>query len=1290
MKTKQPAKNNFISLFILGILIIFLQPNPILAQEIDANYITISDGMASPAVQDVMQDSYGFIWFGTTNGLQKYDGINFENYKNIPGKTNSLQNNNVWFIVEDNEHNLWIGTGTGVSKLDRIKKTFTNYDFTKIFNLPPDISAVFTIFIDSQKNIWAGSRAAELVLFDKEKDTWVRASYAIPNINGEANVNPSPNFAITEDSKGGLYTGSLAFGLLYRAKNEEKFKPVVFEESESVDFTNNKNGITALFSDQEDQLWITTIDGVFKYNPENKTVKTLQIYTDTQQRNENFINSIMQDHDDNIWIANNARGILKFEGITDQFQTIPVSGVYKMKGLGNTVIFSRITIDKSGIFWIGSFTNGVLKYDPEKKPFAHYTHDDNNEKSMSMNAVFGLLASKVHPNTVYVGTMGKGLNIFDEEEQAFKEIPYKAVNDFYGGAVRSIGENADGTLYLGTWGDGLIQLDKNYKETARFIYDPNSEKSISDNSIRVLKRDAKNNFWVGTNNGLNYFNTKTNTFKRLGSLSNKAYPKELVQTIENWSKSEKAIATILEVTDNQNLKQAFEITKSGVYLIASVGEGDVGSIADFGFLQNSAKDTLWISNQFEKTNYAGGANKNRIEIERLELKPGKYELNYHSDDSHSFGVWNELQPDKTSLYGVVLIDLTDSTDNTKVESLLKENTDDLALSASSILSLELTDSDLWVGTDVGGLNRIDLQNNTISTYRADANSENSLSSDAIFGLAMDQKGMLWLATNAGLNKLDPKTGTITRYGETDGLPTNLLESVVINKNNELWVSTQNGLSQMVTNEALGKITFINYNSEDGLGGNIFISQVATVTPEGRFYFGGGHGLNSVSKITANDVPPNLVLSNLLISNQSVYDMGDASPIKKDLMETEEVSLAFNQNNLSFEFAALHFANPKKNQYAHMLKGYDKDWVYDNRNYASYTNLDPGTYEFLIRASNAYGVWNETGKTIKITITPPWYKTWWAYTLYALVFGLFIFVFNRIMRRRVILREREKSREKDLAQAKEIEKAYTELKATQSQLIQSEKMASLGELTAGIAHEIQNPLNFVNNFSEVNTELLLEMKQEIDKGDFDEVKAIADDVIQNQQKINHHGKRADSIVKGMLQHSRSSNSEKEPTNINALADEYFRLAYHGLRAKDKSFNATLETDFDEKIGKIKVVPQDIGRVVLNLITNAFYACKEKSQDSTLNGSDIKYQPTVKVSTKKIDDFVEISVKDNGNGIPKKVIDKIFQPFFTTKPTGQGTGLGLSLCYDMVKAHHGELKVETKEGQGTEFTVVLPKI
>jgi len=399
-------------------------------------------------------------------------------------------------------------------------------------------------------------------------------------------------------------------------------------------------------------------------------------------------------------------------------------------------------------------------------------------------------------------------------------------------------------------------------------------------------------------------------------------------------------------------------------------------------------------------------------------------------------------------------------------------------------------------------------------------------------------------------------------------------------------------------------------------------------------------------------------------------------------------LPYQHNNIRFEFAAIEPAKSNLVRYQYILEGYDKDWnpVTDMTS-ASFGNIHEGHYKFKLKARSPDGIWGEP-IVYTFKVLPPWHRTWWAYGVYGLLLVVATLMVHRYQKERVLKKEREKSREKELVQAKEIEKAYHRLQETQAQLVQQEKMASLGELTAGIAHEIQNPLNFVNNFSEVNSELITEMKNEIDKGNLDEVRSIAKSIDDNEQKIIFHGKRADAIVKSMLQHSRTSSGHKEPTDINALADEYLRLAYHGLRAKDKSFNAAFKTDFDNKAEKINVIPQDIGRVLLNLINNAFYAVDEKAKHASTSSALNGYEPTIIITTKKVADGVLITVADNGNGIPKKVFDKIFQPFFTTKPTGEGTGLGLSLSYDIIKAHGGNIKVETKEGEGSEFIIRLP--
>jgi len=404
------------------------------------------------------------------------------------------------------------------------------------------------------------------------------------------------------------------------------------------------------------------------------------------------------------------------------------------------------------------------------------------------------------------------------------------------------------------------------------------------------------------------------------------------------------------------------------------------------------------------------------------------------------------------------------------------------------------------------------------------------------------------------------------------------------------------------------------------------------------------------------------------------------------MKLDELNLSYTQNNISFDFVSIHYSRPGKNKVIYKLEGFDNHWISTDRNFASYTNLAPGEYTFIVKGSNGDGIWNDEGKSIRIIINPPWWQTTFAYIGYILLFGFFVFGIDRFQRKRVIDKERALAKEKELEQAKEIEKAYHELKNTQSQLLHAEKMASLGALTAGIAHEIKNPLNFVNNFSEVSRELLEEMKVELQKDNKSVAIEIASDLNQNLQKIIQHGRRADSIVRGMLLHSRGTSSEKSLTDINDLLDQYVTLAYHGLRAQDKDFNITIEKDYDKSIEKINVVPQDISRVFLNLVNNACYAANDKKK---MMGND--FIPKLNVSTKNFNNKVEIHIKDNGNGIPESVKESIFNPFFTTKPTGEGTGLGLSISYDIVtKIHGGKINFISEEGKYTEFIITLPKL
>ena len=442
-----------------------------------------------------------------------------------------------------------------------------------------------------------------------------------------------------------------------------------------------------------------------------------------------------------------------------------------------------------------------------------------------------------------------------------------------------------------------------------------------------------------------------------------------------------------------------------------------------------------------------------------------------------------------------------------------------------------------------------------------------------------------------------------------------------------------------------------------------------------------YNLRAKTYLTNNK--PGLALNDLYTALKMTEKNGDLFHVANTCVDLSKYYVRFNQADSAIYFALKGMHEAEKINYTQgifnasdiLAKLYEP---LDAAKALHYLKLAEETRDKLYGAGNIQimrdMIANEEKKQLELKEAKEAYQS---RLRMSAILGITFTLFLTAVLLFIIIRRKQKAKQK-------IESAFNLLKSTQVQLIHAEKMASLGELTAGIAHEIQNPLNFVNNFSEVNAELIAELKEEIEKGDKKEAMAIADDIAGNEKKISHHGKRADGIVKGMLQHSRTSADKKEPTDINVLADEYLRLAYHGLRAKDKSFNADFKTDLGPNLPKIEIVPQDIGRVLLNLINNAFYAVSEKTK-AGING----YNPEVIILTRKLRDTIEIRVKDNGNGIPDSVKDKIFQPFFTTKPTGEGTGLGLSMSYDIVtKGHGGELKVNSKEGEGTEFIIVLP--
>jgi signal transduction histidine kinase/ligand-binding sensor domain-containing protein len=980
--------------------------------------------------------------------------------------------------------------------------------------------------------------------------------------------------------------------------------------------------------------------------------------------------------------------------------------------------------DREGFVWVGTVQQGLERLDVKTGKFQHYRHDPKNPNSLSCNEVW--IIYEDHHSELWIGTgfpwsanNHGGLNKLDKKTGMCTRYLHDPLDShsLVDNKVGAIFEDSRGVFWVGTRGDGLHIMDRQKGSFERHPYDPLHPSQLSrpplKNSadiITFIQEDGAGRIWIGTNkSGISAYDPVTQKINHFQA--DRIFPDSAAWTAFTSRDGELWIASEPVMDEPKHLYRIDPFVKTMSYM---------STPNPVSVFHEDKKGNIWMG-----TDGSGLALLPRNNSDSIKT------IHLPKDQSH-FPHENFV----TSIYedqkGVLWLGSTDGVFNYNPSTQLftrfetdKENNDVHKNVIPSIM--EDHQGLLWI-CSFSGLAQLDRQTGFIKHYHHDPKDSTSINSDQLFTVMEDHSHMIWISELGyeGLNRLDPNTNIFSHY--LQGLHINCIYT---DDSGIVWAATNKNLfrynksaDQFTVFEMQSMIasTPINAILEDKLN-NLWLNSPSAIfridpsrsamrvytkandknpgsalfeTKEGKIFAVGDNGFYvfSSEKPEANIQAPLILLTDFYVDNKKILP-GNGSAIPKPINEVSDINLSYDQNIFSLNFLAIHYSAPDENVTFYKLEGYDNDWRKQEPNKsASYFKVVPDKYVLRLKATNKYGLWSE--RSVRIIIHPPWWRTWWAFSVYVCLLLAIGIVFYRMQKQRIVRKEREQARERELVQAKEIEKAYHELKNTQAQLIQSEKMASLGELTAGIAHEIQNPLNFVNNFSDVNAELIDEVNQEIDKGNTSEAKIILKDIKENEQKINHHGKRADAIVKGMLQHSRSGTGVKEPTDINALADEYLRLSYHGLRAKDKSFNATLDIDFDETIGKINIIPQDIGRVLLNLYNNAFYAVAEKQKQ--LAAQEVTpfqkvsplglYEPTVSISTKKSPNQVSITVSDNGNGIPQKALDKIFQPFFTTKPTGQGTGLGLSLSYDIIKAHRGEIKVETKEGEGSEFCVVLP--
>ncbi|WP_175418890.1 sensor histidine kinase [Aureibaculum algae] len=941
--------------------------------------------------------------------------------------------------------------------------------------------------------------------------------------------------------------------------------------------------------------------------------------------------SILEDRENNLWFGF-IDGLVVLNQERTSFKKIPST-----PNFNSSFMVFDIKEDKMGAIWICQMDTKPERLQDAASEVLRISLKDQKIKILSEENGFNLPGHRIeednHGNFWIAGE--DKMFVLQRDLKQSKTIAMNST--MIGGPTRTgFLKRKDGSLWMGTLDKGLV-IANEYTLHTEYLSTANG---LLNNEVWEIEENSRGELWVGVRGGITIIDPQLNTIKKI--------TKEHIKGI-----------------DINSINYIKEISK------------------DIYFIQNGYGFIIFDRQQNKITQYAGNEN--------LNLRVS----GFAALNEHQFMIYNS-----TGLY-------TYDIENNSIKKLISKTDPNILQTLFAIKIVYDGSEILWVPTQNKGLAKVNLKNNTISYL----GTKEGLCDNNVGVVNFSEEGELWVTTLNGIAVLNFEEKTLTNLQEENGLVPDEMYDIV-EKDDKMYAASANGLIPIEKSSVKTTDTgFYNYNGGFGFKANDYLSGSSKFLKNGQFWAGVVDLANVYKLVVMNSVPkPDSTLSTVHINNMFVLDenlkfdrKADNDSLSKESSSYSNVKnmkwdsikkpysipiglvLPFNKNSLSFSYSSGDVFNRNQLSYRFILDGEDLDWTYAENatKTKNYYNLEPGEYTFKVASRSFNKQWS-TPDVMTFRISPPWWQTWWAYLIFGLIAASILRVYIAF-RAKKLKRENKFLEEKVKERTNELEASIEDLKATQSQLIQSEKMASLGELTAGIAHEIQNPLNFVNNFSEINVELIDEMQEELKAGNPEEAIEISNDIKENQKKINHHGKRADSIVKGMLKHSRNTSGEKEPTNINAIADEYLRLAYHGLRAKDKSFNATLNTDFDESIGLINVAGQDMGRVILNLITNALHAI---SPNSKMPEKTVK-DPTIWISTKKVGDQVIIKIKDNGSGIPKEIVDKIFQPFFTTKPSGQGTGLGLSMSYDIVRSHGGDLKVESQEGEGTTFTISIPK-
>ncbi len=1098
--------------------------------------------------------------------------------------------------------------------------------------------------------------------------------------------------------------------------------------------------VTSVDQDALGFIWVGTLDGLFRWDGVDLRPFRRQS-ADTTTIGSNSVQVLAATAGGDLWVGTDG-GLNRYDAATESF--------LRVHGLPSETVVALVA-DSAGGAWAGTYGGGLVHLNADGAVTEVAQHDPADRASLPSDDVEALyldpdgalwagtgdglarrtadgrfqtfrpdsavpfpMVSAITPSGrggLFVGTMGGGLFRFDPSSGRFTPLDVSA-GDPLATVVSSVYADPDGSVWVGTFGGGLRRLAPGDSAPTVFRASPEDPGSLASDEVSDIMEDRQGILWVATDSGLDRFDRARGTAVRF-----RHDPDDPASLADNMVRS------VLEASDGTlfvGTAETLDWSTDGrrfSHARARVPNGRASHPVQA--IYQDRDGTVWVGTE--------GAGLWQFEDGELAAVPitvqGAGELSVTSlleDRAGRFWIG-------TLSRGLVLYDRPSG------RTLFYHVGGDPAYSRIRDVA-EDPGGRVWVAT-ARGVCRLD--------RATDEGAFTCFTSEPApadpYALHPRPDGTLWVGATNGLFRMraaEPEAGFTAYTVDNSDLPGERVYAIVEDEGGSLWLSTNDGLARFepVTES---------FSRRLGIGDAVdrTLNEAAARGEDGRLYAGGAGGLlafypEDLSARNAN--PPQVVITGVDVAGQPVRPGGGVLEVAAPV--AERIELGPDQDYITFHYAALHFSDPAANTYRVRLDGFDEDdqWrdVGTDRSFP-FTTIPPGRYTFEVQAANADGVWSDRAASMEVVVHPPWWRTWWAILGFVAV-GLFGLVrADRWQRARLLREERERAERREtelraetaeaeqrkaqaeaaalkaengrkaieLERARDVEEANAklaaanerletslrDLRATQAQLVQSEKLASLGQLTAGIAHEIKNPLNFVNNFADLSVDLATELQQELSEGQdrpvaelMEEVGPLLDDLKDNARRIHEHGQRADRIVRSMLLHSRGGSSEQGRVDLARFVDEYANLAYHGARANDSEFQVALVRDFAEDTGEVEIVPQELGRVLINLLSNAFHTVALRARTA---GPD--YEPAVTLRTRRQGDAVVIQIVDNGTGIPDAVRERIFEPFFTTKPTGEGTGLGLSLAHDIVtQVHGGQMEVESTEGEGTTFTITLP--